>query len=419
MSRFLGRSALVPAGSRGMGTREMAAATRSNPSPARSGPRLYCEGSNSSAKKNRAEDLHRNPIAELSAQSRLNLNLQTPCNDCPNLTREAPHRKSCRIHPGNTVEPMRKEKIMKSPALLVWLLCSVSVASLASATEPGPKANKTLSEKDLSQEGAVVRKVVAQTLDNARLAYQGFGLADSSLPSAIAEYQSALESAIEQLGDQPLARRLKRSLQSTRPSEGLQFERMRLEAILARAADDLRFQWVKEAELPEGWPEPTPVGAIRVKQYPAYRLARADMSRSPFAENTAFFTLFNHIKKNDIPMTAPVEMTVGDPREKARGNQTMGFLYQSPRVGEAGAEGSVEVADVAPMLVVAIGLRGWESQTRVESARRELLGWIERNGYRVSGELRSMGYNSPGVRGDRRYFEVEVPVRRAPRRVAL
>ena len=34
----------------------------------------------------------------------------------------------------------------------------------------------------------------------------------------------------------------------------------------------------------------------------------------------------------------------------------------------------------------------------------------------VAGPLRTMAYNSPMVRGDRRYFEVQLPVRRAAKK---
>ena len=63
------------------------------------------------------------------------------------------------------------------------------------------------------------------------------------------------------------------------------------------------------AALPEGFPDPTPAGEIQIKRYPAYRLARSKMSG---ADSVAFWTLFLHIKKNEIAMTAPVEMTYAE-----------------------------------------------------------------------------------------------------------
>ena len=47
----------------------------------------------------------------------------------------------------------------------------------------------------------------------------------------------------------------------------------RLRAALREARDVLAFRPTMEAPLPEGFPDPTPVGVVRVKKYPAYRLA--------------------------------------------------------------------------------------------------------------------------------------------------
>ena len=63
-----------------------------------------------------------------------------------------------------------------------------------------------------------------------------------------------------------------------------------------RASAD-EFQPIKEAEMPKGFPTYTPVGKIEIKKYPAYRKASA----SGPAE---FWTLFQHIKQNNVTMTA-------------------------------------------------------------------------------------------------------------------
>ena len=68
---------------------------------------------------------------------------------------------------------------------------------------------------------------------------------------------------------------------------------------------------INEANLPRGFPTPGPVGTVTVKNYPAYRAAvvREDNGQGEQAQqNSMFSVLFKHIKKNDIPMTAPVEM---------------------------------------------------------------------------------------------------------------
>ena len=76
----------------------------------------------------------------------------------------------------------------------------------------------------------------------------------------------------------------------------------RLERDLKIALTDLEFEPLIEADLPEGFPAPTPVREVELKTYPVYRIARADMKDG--SDNGAFWQLFQHIKKNDIPMTA-------------------------------------------------------------------------------------------------------------------
>jgi SOUL heme-binding protein len=123
-------------------------------------------------------------------------------------------------------------------------------------------------------------------------------------------------------------------------------------------------------------------------------------------------TLFNHIQKNDVAMTAPVEMTYsGKDREK---RSTMAFLYGSPKIGKTGKDGPVEVADVPASLAVSIGERGEMSGERVAAARQRLEAWLKAHAdeYAAAGPLRVMGYNSPAVPPDRRYSEVQIPVRK-------
>ncbi len=179
----------------------------------------------------------------------------------------------------------------------------------------------------------------------------------------------------------------------------------------------LQFEFVREAEVPVGFPEPTLVGEIEMKSYPAYRLARASMgARGMVQDNLAFWTLFRHIEKNSIPMTAPVEMSYGDPSNKKARTESMAFLYSSSDVGKLGADGSVEVIDVPPAQVVSLGVRGDSNSSRIAAVREALLEWVGNNdSYEVAGDLRVLGYNGPSVRGNRRYFEVQIPIKLAGR----
>ena len=171
-------------------------------------------------------------------------------------------------------------------------------------------------------------------------------------------------------------------------------------------ADDTEFKPIVEAKMPEDFPEYTPVRDVQIKRYPAYRKAEADPNAG-----RAFWTLFSHIKQNDIAMTAPVEMSYADgqsPRESS-----MAFLYGRPDLGQAGRQGSVEVIDVAPMVVVSTGVRGPRTAESVADARDRLQNWLKTNDerYAADGELRVMAYNSPFIPRNRNYFEVEIPIR--------
>ena len=169
--------------------------------------------------------------------------------------------------------------------------------------------------------------------------------------------------------------------------------------------DDKDFRPIVEAEMPEGFPDYTGVGVVKVKEYPEYRRAVAETGRS-----SAFWTLFSHIKKNKIAMTAPVEMSYDaeDPSD-----ESMSFLYGSQAMGETGRQGNVEVVDVTAMTVVSTGVRGPRRSKTVDEARARLAEWLiaNKDRYVADGEYRVMGYNSPFVPRSKNYFEVEIPIR--------
>ena len=100
-------------------------------------------------------------------------------------------------------------------------------------------------------------------------------------------------------------------------------------AIAAGSALTITAGWVrrngsvtyfKEADLPEGWPELTKVGEVEVKEYPSYREAVSTK------EEKQFSSLFKHIKKNELPMTSPVEIKYSDDFDSMT---SMAFLYPS------------------------------------------------------------------------------------------
>lgn len=169
-----------------------------------------------------------------------------------------------------------------------------------------------------------------------------------------------------------------------------------------RALEDMAFEPRLEAELPEGFPMPGPVGQVMEKRYPRYRAARAEQGN----QMGAFWKLFQHIKTNNIAMTAPVEMTMdGDMRMT-----DMAFLYGSTGQGRAGAQGGVDVIDVESTTVLSIGMRGENSEERIALAKALVEARRKALGLETAGEWRMLGYNSPMVSASKRFWELQIPV---------
>lgn len=167
---------------------------------------------------------------------------------------------------------------------------------------------------------------------------------------------------------------------------------------------DLRFVPRAEADLPEGFPAPTPVGEVEVKAYPLYRAAVTDNG------SAAFWRLFVHIKKNGVEMTAPVEMRYAP---DGRRPVLMAFLYEGPTQGQTGADGAVTVRDEPASLVVSTGVRGSRTEANLEKAKVRVDEWLAKHAdrYEPVGPPRLLGYNSPFVPRDSTYWEYQIPVR--------
>ncbi|MEM8711164.1 MAG: heme-binding protein [Planctomycetota bacterium] len=172
------------------------------------------------------------------------------------------------------------------------------------------------------------------------------------------------------------------------------------------ARRDLAFQPIMEAPLPKGFPWPVAAGEIQVQEYPVYRKVVTGMQGSQ--QNGAFFKLFRHITSNDIAMTAPVEMTMGE-------NEMldMAFLYGKPDMGSAGEAGRVEVTDIEPMTVVSIGIRGTTRNVTGGESMAKLEAWLERNKdqWEQAGNPRLMGYNGPMTPRSKQFCEIQIPIR--------
>jgi len=160
--------------------------------------------------------------------------------------------------------------------------------------------------------------------------------------------------------------------------------------------------YVSEAPLPEGWPLPGPYGKVTEKNFPSYRAAFAPGGTSTMP----FFTLFGHIKKNGIPMTAPVELAM-EPKNGGLRQTSMAFLYQNQKVGKTGTDGkTVEVRDVPAFKALCYTWQGTDSKEAVVRARAAIEAELNTS-KRTAKEFRMLGYNGPGTPRDKRTWELQ------------
>jgi methionine-S-sulfoxide reductase len=176
---------------------------------------------------------------------------------------------------------------------------------------------------------------------------------------------------------------------------------------LKLAEDARNFSIAEESPLPEGWPDPSLPGLIRVKTYPPTREAWVEQNTG---SNGQFMTLFNHIKERDIAMTAPVVMEHSGEISNQR-PEAMAFLYRRIDQAQAGQFDVVTVRDAEPMTVVSIGLMGAYKTGKQREAQEKLHAWLrEHPEYVATGDVRVLGYNSPFMLPWRKYSEVQIPI---------
>jgi len=172
--------------------------------------------------------------------------------------------------------------------------------------------------------------------------------------------------------------------------------------------------------LPEGYPAPTPPGAIEIKRYPLVRRAQFSGSMTPdLGMNLAFFPLFNHIKQRQIAMTSPVEMNyegMGRNGNAKPSKWTMSFLYRNTDLGPAGVDPKdkrISIEDIPPTTVLSIGMKGSYELDQVNKGLSELRDWLSsQSEWEEAADPRALYYNGPEVASDAKWSEVQIPVRR-------
>ncbi len=214
--------------------------------------------------------------------------------------------------------------------------------------------------------------------------------------------------AYTQLGDFSSASAQLKAGQS-QPGDGPDSQ---LRNLIGGLADDLAFVPTREAPVPPGWPADAPVGVVVVQQYPTYRVAITTPPQPVLKSSAMFFTLFGHITKRSIPMTAPVEMGY-DSKAGLIEPASMGFLYPDTTTGQAGPVPNerVTIKDVPAMTVLSIAHTGRFSGDRTVASRKLLEAWLAQHPeYKAAGDVRVLGWNGPGTIESRCYTQVQIPI---------
>lgn len=160
--------------------------------------------------------------------------------------------------------------------------------------------------------------------------------------------------------------------------------------------------YVDEAPLPLEWPQPGPYDKVTEKTYPACRTAIAKGD----GETLTFWALFTHLKRNNIPMTAPVEKSMVTADGKLR-QQSMAFLYQSNKVGSLGPDGKkVEVSDIPAIKALSYTWQGIDSEANVAKAKAALDRELDARKAQAK-NFRMLGYNGPGTPREKRTWELQ------------
>jgi hypothetical protein len=184
-----------------------------------------------------------------------------------------------------------------------------------------------------------------------------------------------------------------------------------------------------EAPLPKDFPPPGPPDRVTIKEYPAARVARAG-SKEGGGMNMSFWKLFLHIKRHEIPMSSPVEFTLGEDglRALGRGEMTrgeqMGFFYVNPEVGKLGRDGAaangvdmgVDVVDVPKAVFLSIGIEGDLNGEKLKGAAEKIEAFLAQHGtgFARGDSYRFLSYHSPFVPVEQRYHELQLEVTAKP-----
>ena len=167
---------------------------------------------------------------------------------------------------------------------------------------------------------------------------------------------------------------------------------------------------VLSANLPlmgyEAMHEKTPVGEIRVLELPKRIALEAKSPQGYFSENNGLFrTLFGYISKHDLSMTTPVEAEIEPGKMRF-------FVSENDATKKCPNTGKVEVINLDPITVVAIGIRGSYNSENFQKHENLLLTWINENPvYEISGSAYAVYWDGPFIPWLLKRSEVHLPIR--------
>ncbi len=149
----------------------------------------------------------------------------------------------------------------------------------------------------------------------------------------------------------------------------------------------------------------TPVGEIKIIDLPERIALEAKSSGSYFqSDNGLFRKLFRYISQNDVAMTTPVEADINPGKMRF-------FVGLKDRTKDISSTSDVEVRKIAPLKVVAIGVRGSYSVKRFMENKLKLLNWLAKEKkYEIAGEAYAVYWDGPFVLGFFKRSEVHLPI---------
>jgi hypothetical protein len=156
----------------------------------------------------------------------------------------------------------------------------------------------------------------------------------------------------------------------------------------------------------EAMHEKTPVGGIRVLELPKRIALEAKSPQGYFSENNGLFrTLFGYISKHDLSMTTPVEAEIKPGKMRF-------FVGEKDAAKKRPKTAKVEVINLDPITVVAIGIRGSYSSENFQKHEKLLLEWIDDNpNYETSGTAYAVYWDGPFIPWLLKRSEVHLPIR--------